>query len=106
MAKVTASSGNVFADLGLADAEDLSLKAGLALTIGEVIRKRRLKQVEAAEITGISQPEFSRLLRGKLREFSSDRLLAAIRSLQTEVDIRFTHQGQTVGDLHLEPLPA
>lgn len=106
MAKVTASSGNMFADLGLADAEDLSLKAGLALTIGEVIRKRGLKQVEAAEITGISQPELSRLLRGKLRDFSSDRLLAAIRSLQTAVDIRFTHQGQAVGDLHLEPLPA
>lgn len=106
MARVIASSGNVFADLGLADAEDLSLKAGLALTIGDVIRKRGLKQVEAAEITGISQPELSRLLRGKIRDFSSDRLVAAIRSLQTEVDIRFTHQGQTIGDLHLEPFPA
>lgn len=62
--KVTPSSGNVFADLGLDGAEELNVKAELALKVGAVIRKRGINQTTASQLTGISQPDISRLLRG------------------------------------------
>ena len=100
--RITESSGNVFADLGFADAEELDLKAELALRLGDVMRILDLTQTEAAGLTGISQPDLSRVLRGHLRDVSAERLLKAITHLSTEVDISFRHGGQAVGEtIHL-----
>lgn len=104
---VTRSSGNVFADLGLPDADELNVKAELALKVGEVIRKRGITQTLAAQMTGISQPDISRLLRGHLKDFSSDRLIHALRNLEAEVEITVEMNGVPVGEtIHLEPVPA
>ena len=64
--KITRGSGNVFADLGRPDAEAHLLKAELVTRIDKIVRQRGFKQVEAAKLLGLSQPDVSRLLRGKL----------------------------------------
>lgn len=84
---VQESSGNVFADLGLPDAEEAKAKSGLAQRIAEVISLRELTQVQAAEILGIDQPKISYLLRGKLTGFSIDRLLKYLIILDQDVQI-------------------
>ena len=72
--KIERGSGNVFADLGRPDAEGHLLKAKLVTRIDAIIRRRGLKQVEAAKLLGLSQPDVSRLLRGNFREYSVERL--------------------------------
>jgi predicted XRE-type DNA-binding protein len=84
---ITPSSGNVFADLGFAEPEEMLLKAELARRIGQAIKKRNLTQVEAAGILGIDQPKVSALLRGRLTLFSIDRLLRFLVALGNDVDI-------------------
>ncbi len=85
-AKIERGSGNVFADLGLPDAETHVLKAELVTRIDKIIRQRGLKQVEAAQLLGLSQPDVSRLLRGNFREYSMERLLRLLRALGRDVD--------------------
>lgn len=85
--EIERSSGNVFADLGLPDADAHMLKAELVARIDKIIRERRLKQVEAAKLLGLSQPDVSRLLRGNFREYSLERLLRLLARLGHDVDI-------------------
>ena len=84
---VIEGSSNVFADLGLADAEDLRLKAELARQIGHRIRQLGLTQAQTATRLGLKQPDVSRLLSGRHTGFSADRLLALLSRLQVDVDI-------------------
>lgn len=86
--KVTRSSGNVFADIGLPNADELALKADVAIKLGKMIEAKELTQGEAAKIIGIAQPDLSKLLRGKLEGFSMDRLLQAIMALGSDIEIR------------------
>ena len=85
--EIERGSGNVFADLGLPDAEAHLLKAQLVTRIDEIIRRRGLKQVEAAKLLGLSQPDVSRLLRGDFREYSMERLLRLLTALGRDVNI-------------------
>ena len=85
--KIERGSGNVFADLGLPDADAHLLKAELVTRIDRIIRQRGLKQVEAAKLLGLSQPDVSRLLRGNFREYSMERLLRLLTTLGRDVDI-------------------
>ena len=85
--KIERGSGNVFADLGCPDAETHLLKAELVTRIDQIIRQRGLKQVEAAELLGLSQPDVSRLLRGSFREYSVERLLRLLTALGRNVEI-------------------
>jgi predicted XRE-type DNA-binding protein len=80
-------SGNVFADLGLPDAEDRLAKAELALRIAEVIRARRLTQNAVATLFKIDQPKVSRLLRGHLAGFSTERLMYFLTLLGRDIEI-------------------
>ncbi len=80
-------SGNVFADLGLPDADPHLLKAGLVARIDAIVRRRGLTQTEAARLLGLSQPDVSRLLRGDFREYSLERLLRLLTTLGRDVDI-------------------
>ena len=85
--RVEHGTGNVFADLGYPDADAHLLKAELVARIDEIIRQRGLKQVEAAELLGLSQPDVSRLLRGNFREYSMERLLRLLTVLGRDVKI-------------------
>jgi predicted XRE-type DNA-binding protein len=82
------SSGNIFRDLGLADADELDLKTDLALIIARRIRKLGLSQMKAAQIMGLDQPKVSALIRGHLEKFSRDRLCELVSRLGYNVDIR------------------
>ena len=85
--RIERGSGNVFADLGLADAEAHLLKAELVSRIDAIVRGRRLTQARAAEIMGISQPDVSRLSRGGFRDYSVERLLRLLTALGSDVNI-------------------
>ncbi len=82
------SSGNVFKDLELPDAEELDTKADLAIEIARLIRARGLTQIEAARILSLDQPKVSAILRGRLEKFSVERLCALLTRLGCDVDIR------------------
>ena len=80
-------SGNVFSDLGLANADELLAKAELAIRITDILRRRRLTQVQAAEILGVDQPKVSALIRGRIAGFSIERLLRFLLLLGVDVAI-------------------
>jgi predicted XRE-type DNA-binding protein len=84
---VTESSGNVFADMGLPEADEELTKAQLASHIRQVIKRQRLTQVAAAAVMGIDQPKVSALLNGRLSNFSSERLMRLLTALGQDVDI-------------------
>lgn len=85
--EVYPSCGNVFADMGLPDAEERLAKAELSIQIHEIIKKRRLTQAQAAEILGIDQPKISALTRGRLKGFSMERLFYFLNTLGKDVQI-------------------
>lgn len=85
---VEQSSGNVFEDLELLDADELFLKASLGFEVFQIIRKRKLTQAEAAEILGVQQPEISRLKRGKFNHYSVERLMTFLTRLNRDIEIR------------------
>lgn len=83
----TPSSGNVFADLNLPQADDLLAKAELAAKILAEIQRRRLTQSQAAAILGIDQPKVSALKKGKLSGFSIERLMRLLLVLGRDIEI-------------------
>jgi len=85
--KITAGSGNVFADLGVDAPEEALAKAELAARIGDIIASGDLTQAEAAKALGIDQPKVSALLRGRLTGFSTDRLIRFLNALGRDVEI-------------------
>lgn len=85
--KETPSTGNVFEDLGLPDAEELFVKSNLAMKINKIIEKRHLSQTQAAAILGIPQPKVSMIQHGKLRGFSLEKLCHFLTLLGRDVDI-------------------
>ena len=81
------SSGNIFADLGLPDAQDRLAKAELAREIGAVLTRKGLSQSDAARLLGVDQPKVSALLRGRLSGFSLERLIRFLNLLGQDVRI-------------------
>lgn len=84
---VTASSGNVFADLGVAEPDEALAKAELAHAISQIINRRRLSQAQAAALLDIDQPKVSAIRRGRLAGFSLERLLRLLLALNRDVEI-------------------
>ena len=80
-------SGNVFADLGLPNAEEHLIKAQLVYKIEIVMKERKLTQPEAAQLFGIKRPEIAKMLRGDFQQFSVDRLLRFLVALGQDVEI-------------------
>jgi len=81
------SSGNVFADLGPADAGEHLIKAGLVVRIDRTIRQRRLTQAGAAQLMGVEQPKVSAMLAGQFRGYSVERLMRFLVALGHDVEI-------------------
>ena len=76
--RLTASSGNVFADLGFANPEEELLKAKLIREIRGIIKRRKLTQTKAAAVLGLKQPDVSALVTGRVGKFSIDRLVRCL----------------------------
>lgn len=84
---VEIGSGNVYADLGFADSENMLVKAKLVAKISEILSERRLTQAQAAKTLGLTQPKISKLLRGHFRGVSERRLLVCLTRLGRDVQI-------------------
>ena len=80
-------SGNIFADIGIASADEELTKAELAWEIDHIIKKRKLTQEKAAKIMGINQPKVSALLHRKLAGFSVERLMHFLNQFGQDIDI-------------------
>lgn len=85
--RIEEGTGNVFADIALPNPEERLAKADLAIRIAEAIRSRRLTQTQAARALQIDQPKISRLLRGQLSGFSTERLMHFLTLLGRDVEI-------------------
>ena len=84
------SSGNVFADLGLEDADELFARAKLGFHVYKLLENRKLKQKEMAALLGIKQPEVSHLMNGHFSRFTTDKLLEFLKRLDRKVTIRIS----------------
>jgi predicted XRE-type DNA-binding protein len=84
------STGNIFADLGVTNPEEARAKADLVHRIVDIIRARRLTQVQAGKLLGVDQPKVSALMRGRLTDFSIERLLRFLLLLGQDVHIAIT----------------
>lgn len=87
MSKIEQGSTNVYADLGIPHAEEMLVKAQLATKIGDIIKRRKLTQVQAAELLNIPQPKLSGLLRGQFRGISEAKMLECLTRLGRDVEI-------------------
>ena len=87
MIEIEESSGNVYSDLQVAEADAMYVKARLASKIGDIIRHRHLTQQQAAGILGIPQPKLSGLLRGQFRGISEAKMIECLNRLGRDVEI-------------------
>ena len=85
--EITHGTGNVFADLGMPDAVERQTKTRLTLTINDIIKARKLRQVEAGRTLGIPQSNVSALVNYRLDGFSVERLMGFLTALDQDVEI-------------------
>ena len=95
------SSGNVFADLGLADADKLKIKSGLVIEITRAIRKLGLTQEEAGKRMGVAQPKVSGMLRGDFANLSERKLMQCLNRLGYDIEIKVRRAKAPIGHLTL-----
>ncbi|MFN7834351.1 MAG: helix-turn-helix domain-containing protein [Burkholderiaceae bacterium] len=87
MIEIEESTGNVYADLGMVDADEMIVKAQLATKIGEIIKGRKWSQQQASDILGIPQSKLSKMLRGQFRGVSETKMLDCLVRLGRDVQI-------------------
>jgi predicted XRE-type DNA-binding protein len=85
--KIEVGSGNVYRDLGNADADRMLVKAQLATKIGDLMNRRRLTQSDAARLFGMTQPKVSSMLRGRFRGISEEKMMHCLVALGQNVQI-------------------
>ncbi len=83
-------SGNVFADLGLEDADELFARAQLGFHVHKILKDKGLKQREIASLLGIAQPDVSHLMNGHFSRFTTDKLLDFLKRLDRKVSIQIS----------------
>ena len=98
---VEMGSGNVFADLGLPDADKLKIKSGLVIEITKAMRTMGITQKAAAERMGISQPKVSDMLRGDFTNLSERKLMDCLNRLGYDIEIKVRPSAEPVGHLVL-----
>jgi|SanBayMetagenome_1026888.scaffolds.fasta_scaffold106572_2 predicted XRE-type DNA-binding protein len=108
MARITKGSDNIYADLGLPDAERMRVKATLALEITRTIQRRGLTQMAAAALIGMPQPKLSGMLRGEFRGISETKMLTCLNRLGHDVEIvvRPAVARRSTGRTRVVPVPA
>lgn len=83
-------SGNVFADLGLKDSDELFTRAQIGFCVYRIIKAKKLRQRDIARLLGIAQPEVSHLMNGHYSRFTTDKLLDFLKRLDRKVTIQIT----------------
>ena len=99
--EIETSSGNVFADLGLADAEKLKIKSGLVIEITRAVRRLGLTQEEAGRRMGIAQPKVSGMMRGDFANLSERKLMECLNRLGYDIEIKVRPAAEPIGHLTL-----
>ncbi|HHY50029.1 MAG TPA: XRE family transcriptional regulator [Alphaproteobacteria bacterium] len=99
--EVQRSSGNVFADLELPDAEKLKIKTGLVVEIRKAMRTLGLTQQEAAKRMGIPQPKVSGMMRGDFTNLSERKLMDCLNRLGYDIEIKVRRATEPIGHLTL-----
>ena len=99
--EVRRSSGNVFADLALPDADKLKIKSGLVIEIRKAMRRLGLTQQEAAKRMGITQPKVSDMMRGDFSNLSERKLMDCLNRLGYDIEIKLKPTSDPVGHLML-----
>ena len=99
--EVQQGSGNVYADLGLPDAEKLKIKTGLVIEIRKAMRRLELTQKEAAICMGITQPKVSDMMRGDFSNLSERKLMDCLNRLGYDIKIKVKPTSASVGHLML-----
>lgn len=95
------SSGNVFADLGLRDAEKLKIKSGLVIQIIKAVRRLGLSQEEAGRRMGLPQPKVSALFRGDFANVSERKLMDCLNRLGYDIEIKIRPAAKRIGQVKL-----
>ena len=98
---VEASSGNVFADLGLRNADKLKIKSGLVIEIARAVKKLGLTQQEASKRMGVTQPKVSDMMRGDFSNLSERKLMDCLNRLGYDIEIKVRPTAQPTGHLTL-----
>nr|WP_126354055.1 helix-turn-helix transcriptional regulator [Mycoavidus cysteinexigens] len=101
--EIEASSGNVFADLGLPDAEKLKIKSGLVVEITSAVHRLGLTQEEAGWRMGIPQPKVSGMMRGDFANLSECKLMECLNRLGYDIETKVRPAINSVGHLGLGP---
>ena len=99
--EVHRGSSNVYADLGLADAEKLKIKTGLVIEIRKAIKNLGLTQQAAADLMGITQPKVSDMMRGDFSNLSERKLMDCLTRLGYDIEIKVRPAKAGVGHLML-----
>ena len=104
-AEVIRGTGNVFADLGFADAGERQTKLRLAYELNEVLAERALTQQQAGRVLGLGQPKISALGQYKLEGFSVERLMTLLTALDRDVNIviRKKRKSRSAGRITVVP---
>ena len=99
--QVQRSSGNVYDDLGLPDAERLKIKTGLVVEIRKAVRRLELTQQQAAKRMGITQPKVSDMMRGDFSNLSERKLMDCLNRLGYDIEIKVKPASAPIGHLML-----
>ena len=99
MIEVHEGSGNVYADLGIADAGSMLIKAHLASKIATIIKRRKLTQIQAAGLFGMPQPKVSAMLRGHFRGISEEKMMRCLVALGqiVQIVVKLASKGSPAG---------
>jgi predicted XRE-type DNA-binding protein len=95
------SSGNLFADLGLKDADELFMRGKIGIQVIRLLKQRNLKQREVSQLLGIPQPEVSHLMNGDFQRFSEGKLLLFLKRLDTEITLHLRPRNGEINLLKL-----
>ena len=98
-------SGNVFADLGLRDSDQLMARAHIGYHVFKILEDKDLKQREIADVLGIAQPDVSHLMNGHFSRFTTDKLLDFLKRLDRKVTIEISrhHKGEPYQQVTFAP---
>ena len=103
--KFEEGSGNVFADLGLKDADQLLVRSQIGYHVFKILEHRKLKQREISGVLGIAQPDVSHLMNGHFSRFTTDKLLDFLKRLDQKVTIEVSrhHRGEPYQEVTFAP---
>jgi predicted XRE-type DNA-binding protein len=103
--KFERGSGNIFADLGLKDSDQLLARAQIGYYVFKILEDRQLKQREISDILGIAQPDVSHLMNGHFSRFTTDKLLDFLKRLDQKVTIEVSrhHKGEPYQQVTFAP---